>query len=135
MFESHVPATSKSWSGSVISRRLLDPSCVNLQRPRTIKIKAQNEVGAKVSLTITDEYLARIFQHEYDHLEVCHLLHVNAPLCCCQPSIDSNMCHAQGILFHDKFSAKSLEDARPELIYMEKMFQQHNPGVKFQTIQ
>ena len=53
---------------------------VNLQRPRTIKIKAQNEDGAKVSLTITDEYLARIFQHEYDHLEVCHLVYINAPV-------------------------------------------------------
>ena len=45
------------------------------------------------------------------------------------------MCHVQGTLFHDKFSAKSLEDARPELIYMEKMFLQHNPGVNFQSIQ
>ena len=110
---------------------------MNLQRPRTIKIKAQNEDGAKVSLTITDEYLARIFQHEYDHLEVCHLAYVNAPvLCYCQPGIAlQHLCHVQGTLFHDKFSAKSLEDARPELIYMEKMFQQHNPNVSFQSIQ
>lgn len=57
-------------------------------------------------------------------------------LCYCQPGIAlQHMCHVQGTLFHDKFSAKSLEDARPELIYMEKMFLQHNPGVNFQSIQ
>lgn len=41
----------------------------------------------------------------------------------------------QGTLFHDKFSPKSLEAARPELIFMEKVFQQHHPGVQFQSVQ
>ena len=43
-----------------------------LQRSTTVKVKAQDENGAKVSLSLTD-FQARIFQHEYDHLQVCHL--------------------------------------------------------------
>lgn len=39
-----------------------------LQRATTVKIKAQDETGAKVSLSLTD-WQARIFQHEYDHLQ------------------------------------------------------------------
>ena len=73
----------QGWSGRVVLGMHVGffyYTYVNLQRPRTIKIKAQNEDGAKVSLTITDEYLARIFQHEYDHLEVCHLVYVKAPV-------------------------------------------------------
>ena len=42
---------------------------VFVQRPNTVKIKAQDENGAKVSLSLTD-WQARIFQHEYDHLQV-----------------------------------------------------------------
>ena len=53
-------------------------------------------------------------------------------VCCC---FASQMKLLQGTLFHDKFSAKSLDTARPELIYMEKVFQQHHPGVQFQSVQ
>lgn len=42
-----------------------------VQRSMTVKVKAQDENGAKVSLSLTD-FQARIFQHEYDHLQVCH---------------------------------------------------------------
>ena len=44
-----------------------------VQRPNTVKIKAQDETGAKVSLSLTD-WQARIFQHEYDHLQVGSLM-------------------------------------------------------------
>ena len=43
-----------------------------LQRPLSVKIKAQDETGAKVSLSLTD-FQARIFQHEYDHLQASFL--------------------------------------------------------------
>ena len=39
-----------------------------LQRSNTVKVKAQDENGAKVSLTLSDDWQARIFQHEYDHI-------------------------------------------------------------------
>lgn len=39
------------------------------QRPESIKVKAQDLKGAKVSITLKG-WLARIFQHEYDHLQV-----------------------------------------------------------------
>lgn len=41
-----------------------------VQRPTTIKIKAQDMSGAKVNVTLTG-WQARIFQHEFDHLQVC----------------------------------------------------------------
>lgn len=44
-----------------------------LQRSMTVKVKAQDENGAKVSLSLTD-FQARIFQHEYDHLQVGSLV-------------------------------------------------------------
>ncbi|DBB17934.1 TPA: Peptide deformylase 1B, chloroplastic, variant 2 [Trebouxia sp. C0006] len=45
----------------------------DVSRPNTVKIKAQDETGAKVSLSLTD-WQARIFQHEYDHLQVGSLM-------------------------------------------------------------
>lgn len=39
----------------------------NVQRPEKIKVKYQNEKGEFIQEEL-DGYLARIFQHEYDHL-------------------------------------------------------------------
>jgi hypothetical protein len=55
----------------------LPPMCVlsmqhplaALQRAEEIAVKAQNEVGQEVSLSFTG-WTARIFQHEFDHLQV-----------------------------------------------------------------
>lgn len=48
-------------------------ACISiLQRPTSVKIKAQDLQGAKMNVTLTG-WQARIFQHEYDHLQV-HLL-------------------------------------------------------------
>lgn len=41
----------------------------------------------------------------------------------------------QGILFHDRMDREELDKCRTELIYMEKVFQQYNPGVEFQSVQ
>ncbi len=40
-----------------------------LQRPTKVKIKAQDATGKKFQLTLSG-WRARIFQHEYDHLQV-----------------------------------------------------------------
>ena len=41
----------------------------------------------------------------------------------------------QGILFHDRMNQEELDKCRPELVYMEKVFQQYHPGVAFQSVQ
>ncbi len=53
----------------------LSPRTCPEQRPEEIVVKAQNEKGEPVQLKLggpTDggKWLARIFQHEYDHLQV-----------------------------------------------------------------
>jgi len=42
---------------------------LNLQRSVSVKVKAQDLAGKRVNLTLRD-WQARIFQHEYDHLQV-----------------------------------------------------------------
>ena len=44
-----------------------DPSC--LQRPTQIKIRAQDVSGKRMEVTF-EGWEARIFQHEFDHLQV-----------------------------------------------------------------
>ena len=41
-----------------------------LQRPQRVKVRAQSVKGETLMLNLTD-WQARIFQHEYDHLQVC----------------------------------------------------------------
>ena len=45
-----------------------------VQRPTKVSIRAQNVKGGKLSLVL-DGWQARLFQHEFDHLEVSILLH------------------------------------------------------------
>jgi hypothetical protein len=46
------------------------------QRPRDLVVRAQDETGQTISLSLggeseSDMWIARIFLHEYDHLQVC----------------------------------------------------------------
>ncbi|DBA87641.1 hypothetical protein WJX77_012101 [Trebouxia sp. C0004] len=79
----------------------------DVSRPNTVRIKAQDETGAKVCLSLTD-WQARIFQHEYDHL--------------------------QGTLFHDRMNQEEFQKVKPELVFMEKLFEKHNPDVQVQSV-
>lgn len=49
-----------------------------LQRPLGVKVEAQDLKGRKFSLNIK-HFQARIFQHEYDHLQVSHHLRAGRP--------------------------------------------------------
>ena len=40
-----------------------------VQRPVSVKVKAQDLQGKKISLQLKD-FEARVFQHEFDHLQV-----------------------------------------------------------------
>lgn len=79
----------------------------DVTRSNTVKIKAQDETGAKVSLSLTD-WQARIFQHEFDHL--------------------------QGTLFYDRMNQEEFQKVKSELIFMEKLFEKHNPDVQIQSV-
>jgi len=51
------------------------PLYFGLQRPRDVVVRAQNEKGEPVTLNLGGSdsnaaWIARIFQHEYDHLQV-----------------------------------------------------------------
>lgn len=54
------------------TRLLMHDNC-SMQRPTQVKVKAQALDGSKFSLTLTG-FPARIFQHEYDHLQVASCL-------------------------------------------------------------
>jgi peptide deformylase len=47
----------------------VDSDCFVVQRRKSVRIDAQDFKGKKFSLNLK-EWQARIFQHEYDHLEV-----------------------------------------------------------------
>lgn len=80
----------------------------DVERSRQISIKAQDEKGNPVKLTLTDPWVARIFQHEYDHL--------------------------QGVLFHDRMKPAVLETVRSELVALEEGFLAANPGAKINRV-
>ncbi|KAK9812791.1 hypothetical protein WJX72_003847 [[Myrmecia] bisecta] len=79
----------------------------DVERPTTVKIKAQDVNGKKVSLTFRG-WPARIFQHEYDHL--------------------------QGTLFHDRMQPEALASIKPKLKQLETDFMQKHPGVQIRTV-
>ena len=58
------------------------------QRPTSVQVEAQNLRGKKFKMTL-DGFEARVFQHEYDHLD--------------------------GVLFHDRMTDEVLGSVRGEL--------------------
>lgn len=72
----------------------------SVQRPSKVRVKAQDLTGKSFMVNVTG-FPARIFQHEYDHL--------------------------QGKLFCDRMEPKALEDARPKLVAMEEVYLKNNP--------
>ncbi|KAG2444918.1 hypothetical protein HXX76_001654 [Chlamydomonas incerta] len=80
----------------------------DVERSRQISVKALDAAGQPVKLTLTDPWVARIFQHEFDHL--------------------------QGVLFHDRMKPSVLELVRPELVALEEAYLAANPGAKVQRL-
>ena len=79
----------------------------DVERPRDITVKAVNERGEPVSLSLTG-FAARVFQHEYDHLT--------------------------GTLYHDRMKPAALKTVREALVALETEFAAAHPGVKFQKV-
>uniref|UniRef100_A0A0D6R891 Peptide deformylase n=2 Tax=Araucaria cunninghamii TaxID=56994 RepID=A0A0D6R891_ARACU len=67
----------------------------DVERPLTVKIEAQNITGKKFTLRL-EEFPARIFQHEYDHL--------------------------QGVLFFERMQPEILETIIPQLQALEQKY-------------
>ncbi|PNW88670.1 hypothetical protein CHLRE_01g039650v5 [Chlamydomonas reinhardtii] len=80
----------------------------DVERSRQINVKALDATGQPVKLTLTDPWVARIFQHEFDHL--------------------------QGVLFHDRMKPSVLETVRPELVALEEAFLAEHPAAKVQRL-
>jgi peptide deformylase len=84
-----------------------------VERPRDIVVRAQNEKGEPVQFNLggdreEGQWISRIFQHEYDHL--------------------------QGILYHDRMKAPALDVIREPLLALEEEFISANPGVAVKRI-
>ncbi|KAL4517077.1 hypothetical protein Ndes2526B_g00671 [Nannochloris sp. 'desiccata'] len=76
-------------------------------RPSKVRVRAQDLSGKSFVINISG-FPARIFQHEYDHL--------------------------QGTLFCDRMVPEALAETRKELVKMEEEFIAANPGVEVQRI-
>lgn len=77
------------------------------QRPASIKVKARDATGAPVRLNI-DGFAARVFQHEFDHLE--------------------------GVLFPDRMSPEHLKREEPALRALEAAFAAARPREVYQSV-
>ncbi|KAK9795524.1 hypothetical protein WJX73_007885 [Symbiochloris irregularis] len=76
----------------------------DVERPTQVKVKAQALDGSKFTVTLTG-FNARIFQHEYDHL--------------------------QGVLYHDRMTKDILTGILPKLQRLERDFESQYPHVTF----
>eukprot|EP00887_Chlorella_sp_A99_P004052 scaffold11.g4052.t1 len=88
-------------------------------RPTRIKIKAQDGAGRKVSMALSG-FPARIFQHEYDHLQARFLSSLGRS--------DVAVLGFRGTLFHDRMAPDVLSSIRPELVAMEEDYLRRHPG-------
>jgi peptide deformylase len=72
-----------------------------LQRPLTVTVEFQDASGAKQRLAL-DELQARIFLHEFDHL--------------------------QSVLFHDRMEPEVLATVQPQLDALEAAYAANRPA-------
>ncbi|XP_042031592.1 peptide deformylase 1B, chloroplastic/mitochondrial-like [Salvia splendens] len=81
----------------VFLKLLNSPTLAALQRPDSLKVDAQDIKGARFQINLTG-LLARVFQHEYDHL--------------------------QGVLFFERMSDEVLDTVRAQLQELEKEYEE-----------
>eukprot|EP00803_Ostreobium_quekettii_P007485 evm.model.scf_227.1 EVM.evm.TU.scf_227.1 scf_227:16056-21626(-) len=79
----------------------------DVERSTGIKVKARDVNGAKVELKLNG-LAARIFQHEFDHL--------------------------QGVLFFERMAPDIRAELLPRLVQWEEEFLKNNPGVPIQRV-
>ena len=79
----------------------------DVKRPKSIVVEAQDLKGDTFRLEL-EGLEARIFQHEYDHLE--------------------------GVLFHDRMHPNVLNEVTAKLQALEGKFESENPGVAYQGV-
>jgi len=70
----------------------------DVERPSSVQIEAQNLLGKRFKMTL-DGFEARVFQHEYDHLD--------------------------GVLFHDRMTPEIVESVRADL---DELIEAHPEG-------
>jgi len=79
----------------------------DVTRPSRVRVKAQGLDGKSFFMNI-DKFPARIFQHEFDHL--------------------------QGVLFVDRMAKEVVEGVRDGLETQERAFEASHPGVPYDRI-
>ncbi|KAK3164869.1 hypothetical protein QOZ80_1AG0025880 [Eleusine coracana subsp. coracana] len=80
----------------------------NVVRPDNVKIEAQDVTGAKIKVKLSG-LPARVFQHEFDHL--------------------------QGILFFDRMTMDVLESIREDLKNLEKKYEERTGLARPETVE
>lgn len=78
-----------------------------MQRPSKVRVAAQDLTGKRFVINIAG-FPARIFQHEYDHL--------------------------QGTLFCDRMLPEVLEEIRGEFVAMEEEYLKQHPGAEIRRV-
>jgi len=79
----------------------------DVKRPKSVLVEYQDLSGETCRMSF-EGLEARIFQHEYDHLE--------------------------GVLFHDRMHPSVFSDVKDDLLELERKFEEENPGVTYQGI-
>lgn len=80
----------------------------HMQRPSKVRVSAQDLDGKRFTINIHG-FPARIFQHEFDHL--------------------------QGVLFCDRWVPEGMEKHRDALVAMEEEYLKKHPQAEIQRIQ
>ena len=115
---------------------------MHAQRRLKLKVKAQDVEGNPMLLSLSD-WQARIFQHEYDHLQVRPTpvqgeITVDCALLLWLPKMPGPShgckCAAQGKLFHDRMTPAVLQTIRKDLVALEEDFLSRHPGVAIQRV-
>lgn len=96
-----------------------------MQRPYKVKVRAQDVKGGTLMLTL-EGWQARIFQHEYDHLQVGHPCDLLC-LVCCLPSRADGHDNLVCVLLHlfYGFTGKQLGHDIPQYIRPVRSAVQH----------
>ncbi|KAI7842309.1 hypothetical protein COHA_003949 [Chlorella ohadii] len=80
----------------------------DVERPARVRVKAQDLKGKTFTLSLNG-FVARIFQHEYDHLD--------------------------GKLFHDRMAPPVLDSIRQQLVELEEEYLREHPDAQIQRVQ
>jgi peptide deformylase len=98
-----------------------------------IEVRYQDLSGAECEMKLTD-FAARIFQHEYDHLQVREHMHARTHTRTHTHTHTRTHTAPQGVLFHDRMKPAELDKVRAALLALEDAYLAAHPDAKVQRL-